>query len=180
LHNAHNYIQDFPQGGGKLRALSDQVSAIKNTIKEMLESAAQEDLMKLYDSFYPGMIACLKQVPETSHFSAKVFKVKSIKRKYALKPLKSRQVLESILANSVQDDIIFEGKKLQQKILELTSDLEEILQVVEVSYDYYGPKGNDFPDKDRQELSSGVKRTIRKIEEFNRDLMEMVSNTFYQ
>lgn len=177
LNNAITFIKDYKPNAGKLSYLSEQVSLMKSTIKEMLDRTARGDLMESYNSLYPGMLESLKNIPETSRFSSKVFKARLTKRKLRLKSVEGRKILEGILSNTIQDIISDEGIALQQKILKLTGDLEEILQVVEVSYDYYGPKQNSFPDNDRQELSESLKRTFKKTEEFKKDLLELVNTT---
>ena len=161
-----------------LAELTNQISSLKSNLLKSIERASQSELLPLYESFYPSMIQSLKSVPDLSHFASGVFKAKRIRKKYLLKPVKARAFLEGILENTIQDTFISEGKKLQRKIMQLQIDLEEILQVIEVSYDYYGPKGDTFPETDRKELSEGLKRSKRKTNDFKTDLVELIDYTY--
>jgi len=177
INNAIQSIQNISDTTKTFNKLSEQISSIKNTIKKILEGFDGKELIAIYDSVFPAMLESLKRVPVTSKFSAEVFRAKAINRKYPLKPVNGRQILEGMLVNSLEDEIATEGKKLQKRILALIQDLAEIQELVEVSNEYYGPKGKSFPQEDQKELIESLKRSRIKAEDFKSEFLDLVSST---
>ncbi len=176
LKNALDLIPEKATKKSGHDELSEQITKISDTIPKTISMLDESNLISFYQAFYPSILQSLQSVPVNSWFSSKLFKVEDINKKHSLKQVNSRKILEGLLQNSIQDIFLQEQKKLQKRIQILYSDLEEILQVIEFSYEFYGPKNDQFTDKDKNEFSEGIKRAVKKVEDLQSDLHELVNS----
>ncbi len=145
---------------------AEKVQEIRSFVSQKVPELTQLVFQSKLDALFMRPMIELEQAigagPELHQFAAPVFDGKGITAK-SFHPVQTRVLLQGSVLAPLKDEFATHQKDLMRLLQKLTTSLEEIKYAADYSVDFYFSHKQD--EKAAEELTEGLKRTVKKSDE---------------